>query len=163
MVFFGHPYLMTPWPSWLRRATVNRKIVSSILTGVALVFYFFGCLSLYKLVLKALISSFILLLFIQRTPCLCNSYYSNWDPKQYIDFGKVLIVPENQNEQCMPFSLQICFLLLFATQFLICIFERFVFCARYCWLLWSRYGLSIWLRYQVSSICTFSLVKRWPR
>ena len=26
---------MTPWPSWLRHATVNRKIVSSILTGVA--------------------------------------------------------------------------------------------------------------------------------
>ena len=25
---------VTPWPSWLRRATVNRKIVSSILTGV---------------------------------------------------------------------------------------------------------------------------------
>ena len=30
---------MTPWPSWLRRATVNRKIVSSILTGVEPIFW----------------------------------------------------------------------------------------------------------------------------
>lgn len=30
---------MTPWPSWLRRKTVNLEIVSSILTGVALFFF----------------------------------------------------------------------------------------------------------------------------
>ena len=31
---------MTPWPSWLRRKTVNLEIVSSILTGVAFLFLF---------------------------------------------------------------------------------------------------------------------------
>ena len=34
----------TPWPSWLRRATVNRKIVSSTLTGVvnfSFLFFFY--------------------------------------------------------------------------------------------------------------------------
>ena len=29
---------MTPWPSWLRRKTVNLEIVSSILTGVVRIF-----------------------------------------------------------------------------------------------------------------------------
>ena len=34
-----HKHQLTPWPSWLRRATVNRKIVSSILTGVGLLLF----------------------------------------------------------------------------------------------------------------------------
>ena len=31
---FGLGHRTTPWPSWLRRETVNLEIVSSILTGV---------------------------------------------------------------------------------------------------------------------------------
>ncbi len=42
---------MTGWPSWLRRATVNRKSVSSILTLVvrkSIFFYFCGKVDVFK-------------------------------------------------------------------------------------------------------------------
>ena len=38
--FMHQNSIMTSWPSWLRRATVNRKIVSSILTEVDQLFFF---------------------------------------------------------------------------------------------------------------------------
>ncbi|CUM63009.1 uncharacterized protein PRCAT00000570001 [Priceomyces carsonii] len=44
---------MTPWPSWLRRETVNLKIVSSILTGV--VFFFLS--SIFNFALYVLLNT----------------------------------------------------------------------------------------------------------